>query len=120
VRPEITSRTTPNSASSGSTASAVVRPSISHSNTNCASSIRKAPTRLALSMRPRDGMTRRNGSTSQSVNANTKLPTGLPNGTRWYCMYMRSRQAPPNRPAAMSSRNEVIWKSIGCLDLVVG
>jgi hypothetical protein len=61
-----------------------------------------------MSTRPRDGTTRRSGSTSQSVSANTKRPTGLPNGTRWYCMYMRSRQAPPNRPAAMSSRKLVI------------
>jgi hypothetical protein len=84
VRPEITSRASPNRASKGSMASDPA-PS-SHSTAYCASSSRKAATRLAVSSRPMGGSTRRSGNTSQSVSANTKRPTGLPNGTRCHCM----------------------------------
>ena len=75
----------------------------------CTSTSSQAAIRLARSQRLTAGTTRRSGSTIQSVSANTNGPSGLPNGTRWYCMYSRSRQAPPSRPTTTSSRNEMIW-----------
>jgi hypothetical protein len=68
------------------------------------------------SQRPHAGTTRRKGNTSQSVKANTKRPSGLPEradiGIRWYCMYRRSTQAPPTTPLATSSSREMIWYNI--------
>ena len=41
--------------------------------------------------------------------ANTSCPMGLLKGTRWACMYRRSRQAPATRPLTTSKRNCRIW-----------
>ena len=61
-------------------------PISSHSSRNFAITSSQAAIGLARSQRLNDGTMRRSGSTIQSVTANTKRPSGLPKGTRWYCM----------------------------------
>ena len=106
--PDSATRARPHSASQGRATTVDCPPINSHSSTNCSICSRKAAIRLDMSQRPAGLMMRRSGITIQSDSANTSCPTGLPKGTRWACMYMRSRQTPVNRPTTTSSKKETI------------
>ena len=79
------------------------RPASSHSSDKLSQLQQKsAPPNWPCPSAPTAGTTRRSGSTSQSVSAKTKRPSGLPEradmGMRWYCMYSRNKQAPASNP----------------------
>ena len=79
-------RSKPNTANSSVTTKPAAPPSSNVITAYCTSCARNAPSTQDKSHPPVAGMMRRNGTTSQSVKANTNCPTGLENGTRCACI----------------------------------
>jgi len=86
VSPDTASCSRPMNDTSGSAPMRPRLPIKSHSTRNLAITSSQAATALARSHFLTAGSRRRSGSTIQSVMAKMKRPSGLPKGTRWYCM----------------------------------